>query len=253
MNPKANVNGAPRVDLIRMVENDASELRADEENGRKMVGYPIVFNKKTRIRSWEGDFIEQIAPGALKKTLRENGSNIKVLFNHGMDPAIGNKPLGKPAVQREDDKGLYIEVPLSETSYNEDLITLIRDGAIDGMSFRFSIIQEEWNQKPRKNAANPEGLPERTIKELKLMEYGPVTFPAYEATQVGVRSTHMLDVWQHMSAEDRAEARRLFGLTTGTPDDGAVDSESGEPPTGTRRALTSNQKGYALRAHGVCT
>jgi hypothetical protein len=32
-------------------------------------------------------------------------------------------------------------------------------------------------------------LPERTIKELRLFEFGPVTFPAYQSATAGVRSS----------------------------------------------------------------
>ncbi len=39
--------------------------------------------------------------------------------------------------------------------------------------------------KPTKQ--NPRGLPERIIRELKIFEFGPVTFPAYEATTAGIR------------------------------------------------------------------
>jgi HK97 family phage prohead protease len=212
-------------DLIRMVGVDASELRASAD-GRTLFGYPIVFNQPTRIRSWEGDFIETIAPGATKKTLRDNGNSIKVLFNHGMDPSIGNKPLGKPKIQREEAKGLYTETPLSDTSYNVDLAALIRDGAIDGMSFRFGVIQDTWNQKPGRSKTNPDGVPERTITELKLVEYGPVTFPAYQATEIGLRSLADNAAWQGLDPEKRAEVQRILGMTSSTPDPEAGDATS---------------------------
>jgi len=260
--PATEHPSAPTHDLIRMVPVDASELRT-EGDGRTLIGYPIVFNQPTMIRSWEGDFVETIAPGAVKKTLRENGANIKVLFNHGGDPQIGNKPLGKPRVQREDKKGLYVEVPLSETSYNADVSTLIRDGAIDGMSFRFSVIQETWNAKPAKSKINPDGLPERVIKELRLMEYGPVTFPAYQATEIGMRGAEAVQAWQQLPDDKRAEVRRILGLDTGTHTDEAAgtgtsngpvaDNDNDEPVTTTRRARTIQQKSFALRTHGVIT
>lgn len=172
----------PRDNLIRM----NTDVRADvADDGRRVLhGVPIVFNEWTTIRGWEGEFEESIAPGALTKTLDERGDRVKVLFNHGFDPSIGEKPLGKPSRQAVTDHGLEVEVPLSDTAYNRDLAALLDDGAIDGMSFKFGVVSDRWD-----NLDSDDGsLPRRTITELKLYEYGPVTFPAYEATTVGVRS-----------------------------------------------------------------
>ena len=181
----------PRDDLIRMtgLPSAGVEFRDDAETGgRLMVGVPIVFDEWTEISGWEGHFLERIHPGALGKTLAERSDRVKVLFNHGFDPQIGDKPLGKPSVMEPRADGLYVEVPLARTSYNDDLIELMRSGALDGMSFRFSVTKEQVDDDPVRSDHNPGGLPERTITELRLFEFGPVTFPAYEATTVGVRA-----------------------------------------------------------------
>lgn len=174
------MNDYPRDNLIRMSTN--VEAERSEDGRRTLVGVPIVFNEWTEINGWEGRFKERIAPGALTKTLSERGDKVKVLYNHGYDPQIGEKPLGKPSVMQVRDDGLYVEVPLADTSYNKDLEALIDAGALDGMSFRFGIVSDEWDNLKGK------GLPERTITEIRLFELGPVTFPAYEATTLGVRS-----------------------------------------------------------------
>lgn len=175
---------APREDLIRMVVADKAALRAEgDDDARTLYGYAAVFNEDTTIDSWEGRFVERISPGAFRKTLRERRDQVKVLFNHGMDPQIGDKPLGRASVMEEDATGLRVEVPLSRTSYNDDLIALLADGALDGMSFRMSVVRDEWTQPD-----DDQTLPVRTIKEVRLYEFGPVTFPAYSATVAGVRA-----------------------------------------------------------------
>lgn len=202
-----------RDDLIRMVDLPSAqiEFRSDDD-GRTLVGVPVVFNQWTEISGWEGNFLERIAPTALTRTLQHRGHQVKVLFNHGFDPQIGDKPLGKPTRMDVLDDGLHVEVPLARTSYNDDLIELMRSGALDGMSFRFSVVDEEVVKKPERSDHNPRGIPERTVRELKLYEFGPVTFPAYEATTVGVRAREAYQAWRTLKNHEPS------GPVVDTPD-----------------------------------
>lgn len=208
----------PRDDLIRMVDLPTAqlELRSEDptEDGRlgTLHGYAAVFNEDTVIDSWEGRFVERIAPSAFKKTLADRSDRVKVLFNHGFDPSIGDKPLGKASVMKEDERGLYVEVPLDDTSYNRDLVASLRSGALDGMSFRFSVTRDEWEDAE---------MPVRTLKEVRLYEFGPVTFPAYDATTAGVRGRDAYQAYRtHMS--DQSDA---------APDQGTSDGSTTTPPT----------------------
>lgn len=198
--PNPTPSDHPRDDLMRRVEWDAGkvEFRAsqDPDDGRlgTLQGYAAVFNTDTLIDSWEGRFYERLMPGAFRKTLEERGDKIKILFDHGMDPSIGNKPLGKPSRMEEDDYGLWVEVPLDDTSYNRDIVASLRSGALDGMSFRFSVVRDEWDTR--------DGAEYRTIKEVKLYEAGPVTFPAYEATTAGIRGQAAYRTWRNAHITD---------------------------------------------------
>ncbi|HEX9121954.1 MAG TPA: hypothetical protein VF984_01135 [Actinomycetota bacterium] len=49
-------------------------------------------------------------------------------------------------------------------------------------------MREQWTAEPKPSDYNPKGLPERTIKEVKMFEYGPTPFPAYAGTDAGLRS-----------------------------------------------------------------
>jgi len=186
-------------DLVRMRPTEAGSLRMapGDEAGNTLVLEPIVFNRWTEIRNpWEGHFMERIAPSAVTKTLAERGKEVKVLFNHGMDPSIGNKPLGPIESVQADNERVRMAVPLSDTSYNKDLKALLRDGAIDGASFRFDIINYEEERSPERSEHNPEGIPERTVTELRLYEAGPVTFPAYQAATAGIRSREQMEFYE---------------------------------------------------------
>jgi hypothetical protein len=46
-----------------------------------------------------------------------------------------------------------------------------------GASFRFSVVREEINDSPDPSEYNPTGLPERTVKEAKVAEFGPSRSP----------------------------------------------------------------------------
>lgn len=176
----------PKEDLFRAMPPDF-ELRGDEDSPL-LLGHFGVFDQWTTINSiFEGRFLERIAPGAFQKTFKENRGNMRVLFEHGRDPQVGNKILGPIAELREDEIGGYFESPLFDTSYNRDLIPGLRVGAY-GASFRFRVIREDLNRKPEPSDYNPDGLPERTVREAHVAEFGPVTFPAYKGAEVGVRS-----------------------------------------------------------------
>jgi HK97 family phage prohead protease len=154
----------------------------------RLVGHFAVFNRWTEIDSaLEGRFMERIARGAFITTFARDRGPMRVLFQHGQDPQLGDKPLGPIETLREDDIGGWYEVPLLGTSYNAELEPGLRAG-VYGSSFRFQVVREQVEQRPGTSSYNPEGLPERTIKEVKLAEISVVTFPAYGDATAGVRS-----------------------------------------------------------------
>jgi HK97 family phage prohead protease len=165
------------------------EANSDGTDTPTLTGHFAVTNQWTEINSiYEGRFMERFAPGAFKKTLRERGDKIKVLFQHGRDPQIGDKPLGAIRDVREDNQGAYYEVPLLDAPYvRETLLPGLRAG-LYGASFRFQVETEAQTDHPDPSEHNPRGLPERTVKEARVMEFGPVTFPAYEGASADVRS-----------------------------------------------------------------
>lgn len=182
----------PRDKLYRRYDaDDVFELRRGEGEAEGMPvlsGYLAVFNEWAEIRSkQEGHFMERIAPKAFARTFENNRRSMRVCLDHGTDPTVGNKPLGPITMLEEMERGAYYEVPLLDTSYNRDLIPALEAG-LYGSSFRFSVMRDDFNPKPRASEANPDALPERTILEAKVREFGPVSFPAYGGATAGIRS-----------------------------------------------------------------
>jgi HK97 family phage prohead protease len=181
------------------------------DDGLTLEGYAAVFNTPAQIDSArEGRFTETIAPGAFAKTIQERMPVLQ--FDHGTHPMIGSIPLGVVQHLREDDNGLFVRARLSDNWLVEPVRDAISDGAVSGMSFRFAVPEgkDSWNR----------GRTQRTIHEAKLYELGPVVFPAYEATTVGVRSDLLT-----LLGDDRVRSELATILAFGEiPADSEADS-----------------------------
>ena len=217
------------------------EIRAAEDNadGLTLVGYAATFDNTTRIDNWEGTFDEKIARGAFKRSI--NARTPVLQFEHGRHPLLGSMPLGTITKLREDDHGLYVEARLADNWLIQPVRDAIASGAIDGMSFRFQVIKESWNDTAG-------SVPVRTLEEVKLMELGPVVFPAYESTTVGVRSASLDELFELPSCDREAIARALvlgtpFGPASGTPEDFTTQT----PDSPSHSGHTPSQREASLR------
>lgn len=206
-------------------------------DGLTLSGYAAVFNQTTRIDSWEGTFDEQIAPGAFKKTLQERTPVLQ--FDHGAHPLVGSLPIGSIDVLREDSRGLFVQATLHDNWLVQPVRDAIASGSIDGMSFRFAVVKDTFDESTR--------VPLRTLNEVKLYELGPVVFPAYEQTSVGVRSLDLAREIRALDADARADlARALMSDTADVQpgveltDDAAVIAD--EPEFHSRHSIQQRRK-----------
>jgi hypothetical protein len=234
-----------RENLVRAL-SAGPELRDAGDGMPTMFGHFAVFDSWTTIDSrLEGRFRERLGAGAFAKTIAENRGRIVSLFNHGKDPAIGEKLLGPIEELREDPEGPYSEVPLLDTSYNRDLVPGLRAG-LYGASFRFRVTRDEIVRPRAATEDNPDKLPERTIREVQLHEFGPVTFPAYPGATVAVRSmTDEYTLSAFLTDPDRlAELVRHIAPATPASDAGAVPhlaTARREPAVSTPRFKTREE------------
>lgn len=227
------------------------EARAsDEGDGLTLEGYGAVFGSPTRIDSWEGTFDEEISRGAFKKTLKERTPVLQ--FDHGRHPWVGSIPIGSFESLREDATGLHVLARLHDNQLVQPVRDAIQSSAISGMSFRFQVVKDEWRDvagklvKPEdvqrilwaSDADDPDSILKRTLKEVRLFEVGPVVFPAYAETSVGVRSRELVSLLT--DPQVRAEVARALVGTPSEPSDAEGASGEGraatsveEPPEGT--------------------
>ncbi|HEU4752312.1 MAG TPA: HK97 family phage prohead protease [Armatimonadota bacterium] len=249
------------LDLVRAVAPTvaATEMRASDDGMPTMVVRFSRFDVWYEIDSfWEGRFLERTVRGAFTKTLREQGAQMKIQFDHGHDPQIGSKLLGKPRSWYEADDSPVVEVDLFDASYVRDLIPGLEAG-VYGSSFRFRVMREEWVDEPGRSEHNPDGIPERTLKELRVLESGPVTWPANPDSTAGLRSLTD-DFYARMRSRDphhvEALEARMRAIRTpdagaallGTPAEGAASTTDDAPAPCHPSGLSSAARSRILTA-----
>jgi hypothetical protein len=166
----------------RAVTLDRVEFRADDDNGKlEFRGHAAVFDEWTEIPSfYGGSFLERIQRGAFRKVLAD-GADVRFLINHDGLP-LARTAAGTMTL-KEDTKGLRVDADLADTTLARDLAVLLERGDISQMSFGFRVGKHELQEDEES------GEVRRTITEFSdLYDVSPVTFPAYEGTDAGMRA-----------------------------------------------------------------
>lgn len=161
-------------------------LAEENENGNIITGRAIVYDSKTDL----GDFDEVIERGALDKT---DLTDVRFLVNHDLSNiplARSRRNNGNSTMQlMVNNDGMDIRVTL-DTENNAQaraLYSAVQRGDISGMSFMFSIRDEEWEDLDTDH-------PTRRIKDIgTVVEVSAVTFPAYESTEISARCKDALE------------------------------------------------------------
>lgn len=143
-----------------------------------IVGYAAVYEAETVIFNM---FREKLRRGAFRRAV-EARQDVRALFNHNPDFLLGRVGAGTLRLY-DDDHGLRVEIDPPDTPTGREVVELIRRGDIYGMSFGFIPTRVSWEQ------ADESGLGLRVVEDVDLVDVSPVTYPAYEQTEVGIRSS----------------------------------------------------------------
>lgn len=167
------------------------EIREDETGEIKVAGYAAVFGEETNIG---GMFTESIQRGAFKDAIKRD--DVVFLINHeGLPLARTRSGTLKLA---EDERGLYMEAMLDQSDPDvRSIVPKMKRGDLDKMSFAFRPVRQMWDD------STP--IPRRVIQEAQLFDVSIVTTPAYDGTEIGLRS---LQQFREQAAKTQA-ARRL--------------------------------------------
>lgn len=191
--------------------------------------------------------------GAFRKTIRERGDKIPVLWQHNPD-----YPIGKPTELKEDKTGLFFNASISEgTTHGRDVMALLRDGVPLGMSFGFQTIKDrsatdddelDFTYAPDFFKGKDGRANVRVIEEVRLWEISTVTFPANEQAAItNVRAVAEADavssLIEHIRAETLTDEQRAL-----VADLVAAFTERAEPEPGHTTPLpATNERRLTLR------
>ncbi len=187
----------PRDNLVRSMLT--TEFRATETETAGQLG--TLFGRMASYGVWaevrsqvEGHFMERLAPGAFVRTFVNNRSRMQLIYDHGQDKNVGRNPIGRLEDVTDDidvgdgTRAIDYAGALLDAPYVRDYILPSLKAGLLGSSYRFDTVKDTWKQNPARSEHNPDGIPERTVIEAKVIELGPTPFPVYAGTSAGVRS-----------------------------------------------------------------
>jgi HK97 family phage prohead protease len=186
----------------RVFTNDF-EVR-ETADGMTLTGYAARFNQPSEPLP----FIEHIAPGAFKRSLRAK-NDIKLLWNHSSSDVLGSTRSGTLRLY-EDEMGLRVEADLPDTQAGRDAKVLIQRGDVTGFSFGFTV-------PPNGDSWNADGT-ERTLRSVRLLEVSTgVAFPAYPSTVGSAQVRSLEDVVMAVGVDYDALSMVLGKVAAGEP------------------------------------
>jgi HK97 family phage prohead protease len=203
----SETRAAPPV-IERRVVFTPADLRAapsgDGGESRRVVGHAAVFDSWATLHDGPNLVVREVVRrGAFAEAIREK-ADVRALWNHD-----GNFPLARTAngtlTLTEDDAGLLAEFEVPDTQYHRDAVLApIRAGLVTQMSFAFgvrksgevqrskapdgSVVADTGGDRVTTRRDGSRVIEERELLSLDLFDVSPVTYPAYEQTDVAVRS-----------------------------------------------------------------
>jgi len=166
--------------IKRSLQLDTLELEGAE--GRTLHARLFSWDTISRVSDGKSPYDEAWKRGVFSQSIRR-AQRLKrgwpLMYNH----AVQNLPIGMVSMVHERDDGPWMTSKISRTSLGDDIIELIRDGAIPGVSINGR------NIKSRRNQA---GVIERM--EVALDEISVTPFPALMgADELVLRSVTPID------------------------------------------------------------
>jgi hypothetical protein len=179
---------------FRTFDAEITEIRqAESGDGMTFGGYAWKYDVPS-LPLGHG-FTERIAPGAFTRSLKSR-VDIRAYVNHNDELLLGSTRAKTLRIEDRSDGG-FVEIDLPDTSWGRDIRVLTERGDIQGMSFGFSTVKDDWSE---------DGT-QRTLLTAKIHEVSVVTgVPAYPQTTAGVRKLMPLATRTATDVDELSEA-----------------------------------------------
>ena len=144
-------------------------------------------------------FRERICRGAFAKAIDAN-PRIDFLCEHDTNKLLATTENNSLQLW-EDEQGLKMRAVICPTSYGKDIYELMKSNIVNHMSFGFRVLSDKW-----KKLSN--GIHERTVEELELLEVSVVRNPAYPQSAIAARGMELVEdveIPDCIEDEERAE------------------------------------------------
>ncbi len=180
---------------------------AEGEESRTIGGYAVKYNTPVLIRDrWGDKYLEEIAAGCFDESLsrcKEDGSEIKALWNHDTSKPLGSTKNGTLRFNTKDTTGLNYDIDLPNNTWGNDIRESVQRGDVDGSSFGFICTEDVWSKVQH----DGEEIYKRSIVKAELREVSPCTFPAYDSSKISCRSFERMK--ENTKEEKRLEKLRM--------------------------------------------
>lgn len=143
----------------------------------KFRGYAAIYNSLSHDL---GGFKEVIRPGAFRNAI-DSGKEIYACVDHDKSKMLGLLSNGSLAL-KEDERGLYFESNIPDTSYARDAQAQLRAGFFKGASFGF------YPKSSKGTFRREGGNVIHELTDIDCFDVSVVFTPAYPATSVSMRS-----------------------------------------------------------------
>lgn len=142
-------------------------IRAESNSeSRSFTGIAVPWNDVVTIRTWFGDFTEEVERGAVVES-----DGAKIFWRHG-------EIIGHVTAHRDVDAGWEIDGLIAETRQGNDAYALLRSGSLDKLSIGFEPV--EWREDENGHI---------TYTKIRVREVSLVPHPAYDKAAISeVRS-----------------------------------------------------------------
>lgn len=157
-------------------KHDVQELRIEQQDDTVTLhGYVTKYNERSQFMG----FYEQVDKKAFDNTLK-NDNNVFALYNHDWNKILGSTRNGTLKLETDDIGLKFTLQPKANTSFLNDARELVDSGELRGMSFGFIVKEDDWESR--------DGHDIRTLKDVDLREVTLTAIPAYESSEVALRS-----------------------------------------------------------------